>query len=58
MPITDLLERNAKLYGNETALVEINPEIQEKQPRHLEGIRPHHARPHHALSPGDHLAGL
>ena len=29
MPITDLLERNSKLYGNETALVEINPEIQE-----------------------------
>ena len=26
MPITDLLERNAKLYGDETALVEINPE--------------------------------
>lgn len=31
MPITDLLERNSKLYGNETALVEINPEIQETQ---------------------------
>ncbi|MGI5963797.1 MAG: class I adenylate-forming enzyme family protein [Lawsonibacter sp.] len=31
MPITDLLERNSKLYGEETALVEINPEIQEKQ---------------------------
>ena len=31
MPITDLLERNAKLYGNEVALVEINPEIQEKR---------------------------
>ena len=31
MPITDLLERNAKLYGSETALVEINPEIQEKR---------------------------
>ncbi len=31
MPITDLLERNAKLYGQETALVEINPEIQEKR---------------------------
>ena len=29
MPITDLLERNAKLYGTETALVEINPEQQE-----------------------------
>ena len=31
MPITDLLERNSKLYGEETALVEINPEIQEEQ---------------------------
>ncbi len=30
MPITDLLERNSKLYGGETALVEINPEVQEK----------------------------
>ena len=26
MPITDFLEDNAKLYGDETALVEINPE--------------------------------
>mgnify|MGYP006993477091 CR=1 FL=1 len=25
MPITDLLERNSKLYGEEIALVEINP---------------------------------
>ena len=25
MIITDFLERNARLYGNETALVEINP---------------------------------
>ena len=38
MPITDLLERNAKLYGPETALVEINPEIQEKAPANLEGL--------------------
>ena len=29
MPITDLLERNSKLYGDEVALVEINPEDQE-----------------------------
>ena len=29
MPITDLLERNSKLYGSEVALVEINPELQE-----------------------------
>ena len=31
MPITDLLERNNKLYGEEVALVEINPEIREEQ---------------------------
>ena len=31
MPITDLLERNSKLYGNEVALVEIDPEITERQ---------------------------
>ena len=31
MPITDLLERNHKLYGDEVALVEINPEITEEQ---------------------------
>ena len=31
MPITDLLERNSKLYGGEVALVEINPELKEEQ---------------------------
>ena len=31
MPITELLERNAAKYGQETALVEINPEITEPQ---------------------------
>ena len=31
MPITDFLERNAKIYPSDTALVEINPE---KQPDH------------------------
>ncbi len=29
MPITDLLERNSKLYSDEVALVEINPEVTE-----------------------------
>ncbi|WP_028515696.1 class I adenylate-forming enzyme family protein [Ruminococcus flavefaciens] len=29
MPITELLERNAKLYGTDVALVEVNPEITE-----------------------------
>lgn len=31
MPITELLERNAKELGGEIALVEINPDIQEKK---------------------------
>ena len=29
MPVTDYLERNAKLYGDEVALVELNPTIKE-----------------------------
>ena len=29
MPITDLLEKNAKIYANDVALVEVNPEIRE-----------------------------
>ena len=29
MPITQILERNAALYGEEVSLVEINPEIKE-----------------------------
>ncbi len=29
MPITDLLKRNAELYGSDVALVEVNPEISE-----------------------------
>ncbi len=29
MPVTDFLERNVKLYGNEVALVELNPEMKE-----------------------------
>jgi len=29
MPITELLEKNAKLYANDVALVEVNPEITE-----------------------------
>ena len=33
MPITDILEQNARLYGNDVALVEINP--QELENRHL-----------------------
>ncbi|MCF0130635.1 MAG: long-chain fatty acid--CoA ligase, partial [Pseudobutyrivibrio sp.] len=29
MPVTDFLERNHKLYGDEIALVELNPLIEE-----------------------------
>mgnify|MGYP000635800420 CR=1 FL=1 len=31
MPITELLERNAREFPEDIALVEINPEIQEKE---------------------------
>ena len=31
MPVTDLLERNAKLYPDEVALVELNPEEKDKR---------------------------
>ena len=29
MPVTDLLERNHKLYGDEIALVELNPSLKD-----------------------------
>ena len=29
MPITDILEKNCRLYGDEVCLVEINPEMPE-----------------------------
>ena len=31
MPITEILEKNSKLYGDEVCLVELNPDIQEKR---------------------------
>ena len=31
MPVTDLLERNHKLYGEEVALVELNPSMRDKR---------------------------
>lgn len=31
MPITELLEQNCKMYGNDICLVEINPEVTEKR---------------------------
>ncbi len=49
MPITDLLERNSKLYGNEISLVEMNPEIQEEPRvtwREYELIQPTTATPY------------
>ncbi len=33
MPVTDLLERNHKLYGDEVALVELNPSLKDTRKR-------------------------
>ena len=49
MPITDLLERNAREYANDICLVEINPEVRGSPPRHLEGIRTYGAKSHDPL---------
>ena len=49
MPITDLLERNSKLYGEEVALVEINPEVHEEQRvtwKEYELIQPSYTAPY------------
>jgi len=49
MPITDLLIRNAKHYGMEVCLVEINPELREKQEktwREFDLIEPKPAEQH------------
>ena len=31
MPVTDLLERNCKLYGDEVALIELNPTMNDNR---------------------------
>ena len=49
MPITDLLERNSKLFGDEIALVEINPEVTELPKvtwREYELIQPEDSAPY------------
>ncbi len=46
MPITELLERNSKLYSNETCLVEINPEVKDTRRvtwKEFELIEPEHS---------------
>ena len=50
MTIIDILERNAELYGGETALVEINPDVKEtrrttwRDYELVEASRTHHYR--------------
>lgn len=39
MPVTDLLERNHKLYSDEVALVELNPMMKDHRKTTLEGVR-------------------
>ena len=46
MPITELLEQNCKMYGNDICLVEINPEIRDRRRvtwKEYELIEPSHA---------------
>ena len=51
MPITELLEENARKYGNDVALVEVNPQV-------LEGLRPDPAYLVFLVSSGNHMACL
>jgi hypothetical protein len=59
MIITGFLERNAKLYGDETALIETNPRRKTRQPE-LDGVCPCRIRARGATvgkSPGPTLTG-
>jgi len=57
MVITDLLSRNARLYGDEVCLVEVNPELGEK--REVTGASTSSWRPiPRALAERDHLAPI
>ena len=55
MPITDILERNRKLYGSDIALVEINPEVHERRRRTWRDYELIEANPTTARSPGAYL---
>ena len=49
MLITDILVKNAELYGNDVSLIEINPELQEqneKQWSEFELVEPNPMKPH------------
>ena len=46
MPITELLVRNAREYGNETALIEINPEAEDSNRRTWKEFALIEANPH------------
>lgn len=49
MPVTDLLERNHKLYGEETALVELNPMVKDTKKttwKEYDLVQPTFAKPY------------
>ena len=48
MPITEILENNARLYGSETALIEVNP--QEMENRHITWREYSLIEPNHSAS--------
>lgn len=39
MPVTEYLERNARLYPDEVALVELNPDEPDTEKNFVEGVR-------------------
>lgn len=39
MPITEILEKNAKEYGKDVCLVEINPDLPGKEKSNMERLR-------------------
>ena len=55
MPVTDFLERNAREYPNEIALVELNPEEKDNRRttwKEYDLIQPDHFEPYRREIPG------
>lgn len=58
MPVTDLLERNHKLYGEEVALVELNPTMKDTRRttwKEYDLVQQTSSEPYRRKSPGAYL---